>query len=159
MTRLHTLLSWAAQAALGLACAALVFMASIQAWQVFARYVLNDSPSWSEPVSLLLMSTAMMLGAAAGVRASRHFGFFVLVESVPLPVQRVLRFVASGIAAATGLMFAVWGAVLAAGSWGFNMAGVSLPQGAVFLPMCVGGGLIALFALEQIVTPLKKDGV
>ncbi len=23
----------------------------VQAWQVFARYVLNDSPSWTEPLA------------------------------------------------------------------------------------------------------------
>ena len=40
---------------LGLAGLALVAMALVQAWQVFARYVLNDSPGWTEPVALLLI--------------------------------------------------------------------------------------------------------
>jgi TRAP-type C4-dicarboxylate transport system permease small subunit len=33
------------------------------------------------------------------------------------------------------------------------MAGAPLPQGIVFLPMCAGGVLIALFALEQLISP------
>ena len=33
---------------------ALVVMAAVEAWQVFARYVINDSPGWTEPVALLL---------------------------------------------------------------------------------------------------------
>ena len=41
--------------AMALAGLALVAMALIQAWQVFARYVLNDSPGWTEPLALLLM--------------------------------------------------------------------------------------------------------
>ena len=45
-----------ASLAMGLAGFALVAMALIQAWQVFARYVLNDSPGWTEPLALLLMS-------------------------------------------------------------------------------------------------------
>ena len=40
----------------------------VEAWQVFARYVLNDSPGWTEPVALLLLNIAMMFGAAVGVR-------------------------------------------------------------------------------------------
>ena len=32
-------------------------------------------------------------------------------------------------------------------------AQIALPQGAAFLPMCLGGALIALFSLEHIVRP------
>jgi TRAP-type C4-dicarboxylate transport system permease small subunit len=115
--------------------------------------VLNDSPSWTEPLALLLMSTSMMLGAAAGVRANRHFGFFIVVEYAPPVVKRVLQTIARLIAAGIGLMLAVWGADLMADAWDFPMAGAPLPQGVVFLPMCVGGSLIALFALENIIAP------
>jgi TRAP-type C4-dicarboxylate transport system permease small subunit len=38
-------------------------------------------------------------------------------------------------------------------SWDFPMAGAPLPQGMVFAPVCLGGALIALFALEQIISP------
>src|SRR5262245_57073274 len=77
--------------AIAIAGSALVGMAIVEVWQVFARYVLNNSPSWTEPLALLLMTTAMMFGAAAGVRANRHFGFFIVVEHARPPVQRVLR--------------------------------------------------------------------
>ncbi len=72
-----------ARAAVTIASAALVGMAIVEGWQVFARYVLNDSPSWTEPVALLLMSTVMMLGAAVGTRNDAHFGFFIAVEAAP----------------------------------------------------------------------------
>ena len=57
-----------ASLAMTLAGIALVAMALVQAWQVFARYVLNDSPGWTEPLALLLMSFAVMFGAAVAVR-------------------------------------------------------------------------------------------
>nr|MBP8908295.1 TRAP transporter small permease [Pseudoxanthomonas sp.] len=41
------------------AAIALVGLVLVQSWQVFTRYVLNDSPSWTEPVTLLLLATAM----------------------------------------------------------------------------------------------------
>jgi TRAP-type C4-dicarboxylate transport system permease small subunit len=152
-TRLNAIFDRLAFFAVVVAGTSIVGMALIEAWQVFARYVLNDSPSWTEPLALLLMSTAMMLGAAAGVRANRHFGFFIVVEYASPVVKRVLQTIARLIAAGIGLMLAVWGADLMVDAWDFPMAGAPLPQGVVFLPMCVGGSLIALFALENIIAP------
>lgn len=150
---MNAVLNRTAHAAVAIAGASIVGMAAVEAWQVFARYVLNNSPSWTEPVALLLMSTAMMLGAAAGVRANRHFGFFLLVEHAKPGARRVLLFIPKLIALAVGIMLAGWGAEMMIDAWDFRMAGAPLPQGVVFLPMCVGGLLIALFALEQLISP------
>src|SRR5688572_14922399 len=65
-----------------IAATALIGLVVVQGWQVIARYVLNDSPSWTEPVTLVLLSTAMGLAAAAGVHTNRHFGFFLLAEAL-----------------------------------------------------------------------------
>ncbi|HWM28732.1 MAG TPA: TRAP transporter small permease subunit, partial [Woeseiaceae bacterium] len=46
----------------------LLLMTLIIGWQVFARYVLNDSPAWAEQAALLLMIWYVMFAAAAGVR-------------------------------------------------------------------------------------------
>src|SRR5690348_3024956 len=83
-------LSVVARCIVAIACVALIAMTLVEAWQVFARYVLNDSPSWTEPVALLLMSAAMMLGAAAGVRNEAHFGFFLLLHVAAPPIRAVL---------------------------------------------------------------------
>ncbi|HET7843617.1 MAG TPA: TRAP transporter small permease subunit, partial [Xanthomonadales bacterium] len=92
--------------ALGIAGAALVGVAAVQAWQVFARYVLNDSPGWTEPVALLLLATAMSLAAGAAVRSRSHFGFYVLVESARPRVARVLRALSDVAIAAVGVAIA-----------------------------------------------------
>jgi TRAP-type C4-dicarboxylate transport system permease small subunit len=137
------------RAALGIACAALAGMALVEGWQVFARYVLNDSPSWTEPVALVCMSTAMMFGAAVGVRADAHFGFFIGVELAPAPLRRVLRILARLIAAAIGALLALWGTELLVDGWSVPMAGAPLPQSVVYLPIALGGALITFFSLEK----------
>jgi len=125
-------------------------MACVEGWQVFARYVLNDSPSWTEPFALLFMLTTAMFGAALGVRANRHFGFFILVESSPPAIKRVLHVFARAIAVGLGLMLAGWGGEMAIDSWDYAMPGAPLPQGMAYVPVCLGGALIALFALERL---------
>lgn len=147
------------RAALVVACFGLAGMALVQGWQVFARYVLNDSPSWTEPLALLCMSTTMMLGAACGVRANRHFGFFILVETAKPKVRAFLLAVTSLIAAAIGLMLAVWGAKMVGDAWDYPIAGAPFPQGVAYLPLCVGGLLIAIFAVEKVLTPAARADV
>jgi TRAP-type C4-dicarboxylate transport system permease small subunit len=140
-----------ARAAIGIAGVALVAMAGIQAWQVFARYVLNDPPSWTEPLALLCMSTTMMFGAAAGVHAGRHFGFFIVVEHARPQVRRLMQLVARLIATAVGVLFALWGGEMLLDAWDYRIAGAPLPQGIMFLPLCLGGVLIAIFSIEQLI--------
>jgi TRAP-type C4-dicarboxylate transport system permease small subunit len=137
---------------IGIACAALIGMTVVEGWQVFARYVLNDSPSWTEPVALLLMSAAMMFGAAAGVRNEAHFGFFLILHVASPPVRTLLVAIARLIVIAIGLLLAYWGGVLLMDGWSIRMAGAPLPQGLFFLPICLGGALIALFAFERLLT-------
>jgi TRAP-type C4-dicarboxylate transport system permease small subunit len=105
------------------------------------------------------MSTVMMLGAAVGTRNDAHFGFFIAVEAAPPQARRVLLALARLIAAAIGLLLAVWGGELLIDSWAVPMAGAPLPQGLVFLPFSVGGALIALFAIERLlVSPYSRAG-
>jgi TRAP-type C4-dicarboxylate transport system permease small subunit len=143
--------NWLATAAMVVAGIALVAMALVQAWQVFARYVLNSSPGWTEPVALLCMSLAVMLGAAVGVRRETHFGFFTLRDMAPRPVGRVLKAFNRLIAAACGLALAWWGTELMLDDWTIPMPGAPLPLGIRFAALSIGGTLMALFALERLV--------
>lgn len=139
------------RAAIAIACIGLLGMAIVQGWQVFARYVLNNSPSWTEPLALLFMSTTMMFGAATGVRASRHFGFYILVETSAPTMRLVLLTFARLVALGIGLMLAIWGGQMAFESWDYSIAGAPLPHGIIYMPMCLGGALIALFSLEHLI--------
>lgn len=151
----RSLLARVQRIALALAGAALVGVAAIQAWQVFARYVMNDSPGWTEPLALLLLVTAMSFAAASAVRSRSHFAFNVLVESVAPRIARVLRALADVVVAIVGGTLAVGGAHLLVDGWDVPMAGAPLPQGLPFLPLSIGGALMALFALERLFTKGK----
>ncbi|HEY0599716.1 TRAP transporter small permease [Brevundimonas sp.] len=137
---------------MGLAGAALVGMALVQAWQVFARYVLNDSPGWTEPLALLLMSFAVMFGAAVAVRRETHFAFQTFRDAAPRPMQWLLKSISRLIAAASGAGLMVLGGMLMVDEWPVAMAGAPLPSGLKFAGLCVGGALILLFAVERLLT-------
>ena len=132
--------------AMGLAGIALVAMALVQAWQVFARYVLNDSPGWTEPLALLLMSFAVMFGAAVAVRRETHFAFQTFRDTAPGRLQWLMKSISRLIAAAGGAGLMVLGGSLMIDDWPVVMAGAPLPAGLKFAGLCLGGALILLFA-------------
>ncbi|MDH5822416.1 TRAP transporter small permease [Luteimonas sp. RD2P54] len=137
-------------AAVAVAGVAMLGLVAVQGWQVFARYVLNDSPSWTEPVTLLLLSTAMSFGAAAGVHEQRHFRFHLLAEAMPVPLRRASEAIAALVIVAIGATLAWWGARLLLDGLDIRMAGAPLPQSIGFLPLALGGLLMAGFALPRL---------
>lgn len=131
---------------------ALASLVLVLAWQVIGRYALNDSPSWTEPVALTLMSVSALFGAAIAVRAESHFSFPTLMESSPAPVRAALRFLARLIAVVFGAALSWFGFFLMIDSWDTPMAGAPAPEGVGFAGLAFGGALIALFALERLLT-------
>ena len=47
-------------------------------------------------------------------------------------------------------LLALWGAVFTADSWEVPMAGGRIPEGTFYLPLCLGGVLIAVFSLHHL---------
>lgn len=149
----HRFLQWLdrlASLSVGIAGVSLLGLVLVQGWQVFARYVMNDSPSWTEPVTLLLLATAMSLGAAAAVHEDRHFRFHLLAQAFPAPVRRGTERLTALVTVAIGAVLAFWGARLLLDGISIRMAGAPLPQSIAFLPLFVGGALMVLFALPRL---------
>lgn len=145
----HGPLQAVAGAALAVACAALVALAVVEVWQVVTRYVLDSPAAWTEPVALLLLKIALMLGAAVGVRQETHFRF-ALGAAAAGPLRGPLEAFGRLATAAIGLVLAFWGASLMIATWELKSPGAPLPTGLAFLPFVVGGVLIVLFAVERL---------
>jgi TRAP-type C4-dicarboxylate transport system permease small subunit len=144
------LLARMAAAAVAIAGAALIALALVEAWQVFARYVLDSPPGWTEPVALLCLKTALMLGAAVGVRTNAHFRIVLGLDAAGPRIRAALEALTQLTAAALGLALAVWGTQMTIANWPIKAPGAPLSYGLYFAPFVVGGLLIALFACERL---------
>lgn len=150
-TPLGRLLDRLASLSVAIAAVSLLGLVAVQGWQVFARYVLNDSPSWTEPVTLVLLATCMSFGAAAAVHEDRHFRFHLLAQALPSRARHAVDLLAVLVVVAIGAVLAGWGLLLLIDGFGIRMAGAPLPQSITFLPLAIGGALMALFALARLV--------
>jgi len=75
--------------------------------QVFARYVLNNTPPWSEELCRYLFIWVSFLGACVATRRAAHLGVDSLVSRLPAGAREVLRHAVTAlIVAFAGLL--VW---------------------------------------------------
>lgn len=139
-----------------LAALGLVAMAAIVIWQVFGRFVLDSSPSWTEQAALVLMIWYVMLASAAGVHEGFHIRIALLEERLGPRAAALRRFTAL-IVLALGLVLFVYGAQLAWLVRDHAMPSLGISRAVAYIPMPISGLLMALFAWPQVVDGKPRD--
>ena len=128
----------------------LVLMTVIVGWQVFGRYVLNSTPSWSEQAALTLMIWYVALAAAAGVQQGFHIRIVALEEAVSPGVRKWMQIISNSIVGLCGAAMFLWGGELVLRTWSHVVPSLGIPRGLTYLALPLSGALMALFALEQV---------
>jgi TRAP-type C4-dicarboxylate transport system permease small subunit len=139
-----------ARIALWVAGVGLVLMTALIAAQVFWRYVLNDSISWTEPASVMIMGWFIFLGAAVGIREGYHLSFDVLLYVLPDWAKSVLHTLSDLVVAAFGGGMIWFGTELAAKTAGNMLPSLGISGAFDFMPLVAGGVLVVLFSIERI---------
>jgi TRAP-type C4-dicarboxylate transport system permease small subunit len=132
----------------------LVLMSAIIGWQVFGRYVLKSTPSWSEQAALTLMIWYVALAAAAGVRQGFHIRIVALEEAAPPGVRKAMQILSNTIVGLCGLAMLIWGGELVLRTWSHVVPSLGIPRGLAYLGLPIAGALMVLFALEQVLEKL-----
>jgi TRAP-type C4-dicarboxylate transport system permease small subunit len=127
----------------------LVLMTAIVGWQVFGRYVLNSTPSWSEEAALTLMIWFVSLAAAAGVRQGFHIRIVAVEDAVPAGVRKIMQLASNLVVAACGLAMLVWGGELVILTWDHVIPSLGISRGLAYLGLPISGALMALYAFER----------
>lgn len=134
----------------------LVAMVAIVGWQVFGRYILESSPSWTEQAALVLMIWYVMLASAAGVYEGFHIRIALLDEHLgagAVPLRRLIAL----IVLALGLVMAVYGLQLCWIVRGNVIPSLEISRAVAYAPLPIAGALIALFAFPQMLSGEDVD--
>lgn len=134
-----------------LAGIAIVVMTIIFAWLVFGRYVLNDTPTWVEQVSLLLVMVIAFLGAAAGVHNHTHLSVVVFRNIVPSAVRTVFVVISDVLMAGFGGMMFWYGIELTKFKWNTLIPLIQWSEGLRSLPLTISGALLFLFSTGHLI--------
>ena len=133
---------------------ALVAMTLLLGYQVYGRYVLNDTPTWVDPLSLLLVMLIAFLGAAIGVYENTHLSVVILRNIVSRKIRSGLVIVTDLLMTVFGGLMFWYGAQLTMFKWPNSIPLIQWPEGLRSLPLTICGGLICIFALGHLVRHL-----
>lgn len=151
LRRMESLYSLIARACMLLAGVALVFMTVIFAWLVFGRYVLNDTPTWVEQVSLLLIMVIAFLGAAAGVNENTHLSVIIFRSVVSTRIRQIFVALTDLLMMIFGGMMFWYGLELTKFKWSTLIPLIQVSEGLRSLPLMVCGLLVFLFSLGHLI--------
>jgi len=129
----------------------LLFIVVIVFWQVFGRYVLNSSPTWTESLSLIIVLYVTLLGAAVGVRDAGHIGLESLLVMAPEKMRQRIEFVIHVLVAGFGAAMVYNGLMLGESVISYKIPNLPVPEAARYAPLVLSGLLIILFSIEHIV--------
>ena len=148
-----------AKISLMIAVALLLLLILCVQWQVFGRYVLNDTPTWAENLALLLVLFVTAFGLAVGVRDAGHIGLESLVVLLPEVWQRRIEFLIHFLVGGFGALMVHGGWLWASAKWGEKKPMLPVPDGIDYVPIIIAGLLIVLFSFEHIVALARGQEV
>ena len=131
--------------------AGLFVIVAIVAYQVFGRYVLNDSPTWAENLALVLILYVTLIGAAAGVRDAGHIGMESLLVLLPEGPRVKIEMVIHVLVAIFGAAMVYNGWILGVSVAPYKLANINLSEAVRYVPLVISGALIILFSIEHFI--------
>ncbi len=136
---------------------ALVFIVVSFGWLVWGRYVMNNTPTWVEQSSMLLMAWIAFLGAAVGVWRNTHLGIDFVREAMPRAPRLVLRVIADLYVIVFGGFMAWHGTLLVLGNLDRQIPMLGLAEAWRAAPLVICGGLMILFAGVRLATGRRAE--
>lgn len=131
----------------------------IVALQFFARYVLNDSPGWTEEIARYFLILLGFVGGITCVRKNRHIFLEFAYHYLP---SNSIKTIVIGVEFAVTVFWAYtgWLGLELAQKTGANMVSVAVPKAYLYYVVAAGCFLMAAYALAILVrrfgTPAKS---
>lgn len=125
--------------------------------QVFMRYVLNDSLTWSEELARYAFIWATYIGVACAVKRNAHICVEAAVTKLPALYQRYAAILSHllFIVFAVLVMKEGYALTMKIFSFGQKSSSLGIPMGWIYLAPTVGFGLVILRLLQRIAIEIK----
>ena len=133
----------------------LLAIVAIVFYQVFGRYVLNASPTWTESLALVLVLYVTLIAAAVGVRDAGHIGMESLLVLAPDVWRERIEFLIHALVLSFGVAMAYNGWVLGQSVASYAIPNLPLSEATRYAPLVISGTLIVLFSVEHMIALAK----
>ncbi|HWP52106.1 MAG TPA: TRAP transporter small permease [Clostridia bacterium] len=131
--------------------------------QVFFRFVLNNSLSWTEELARYCFIWMHMIGASLLIESSEHATVTVVMDLLHGAARKVLDVLIELVILLSGAVMLRSGIILAYSSRANLSTAMSIPMWIINSSVAAGGLLLIIQAIVKIVvviwdTPKKKEG-
>lgn len=126
-------------------------MAIIISYQVISRFGFNYTPTWIQPMSLLLMVWIGFLGIAIGFQDHSHIRITIFEDKLPAKLKSGLHVVQRLLAIVFGLFMFIEGSKFSYEMLGSSIPGIGIPSAVLYVVVPVAGALIILYLLFEFV--------
>ena len=144
-----------ARACMWLGIVGMIALISAVTWQVFGRYVLNNTPTWAESLALLIVLWVTMLGVVVGVRDAGHIGLESMLVLAPEALRLKMEYLIHILVLIFGALMAWNCAYLVESVWTYRLPTLGISEGWRYVPATLAGVLIVMFSIEHIIALAK----
>ena len=125
-------------------------------WGVFTRFCLGKQAAYTDELARVLLVWVSMVGAALAFGVKAHLGVDFFVNMLHPEARKTLGMLVQVVTAVlAAVVFVVGGWGLAMGQMGQQLPTLPVSRGLVYISIPLGGVLICLFALENLVEIFK----
>lgn len=141
----------------------MILLVIIGGAQVFSRYILNYSLTWSEELSRYILVWLVFMAIGVGLRRKAHIGMNVIVAGCPAGIQRWFELFSCIVAIVFGAVIAFYSYQLVQAAMFQTTAALGIPIRLIYYGMVFGGFYIVIIGLRSLVAKLfaqdqVKDG-
>jgi len=137
----------------------LLVIVAIVFYQVFGRYVLNASPTWTESLALVLVLYVTLIGAAVGVRDAGHIGMESLLVLAPDRIRNRIELLIHFLVMVFGAAMIYNGALLGMSVAGYKIPNLGMSEAVRYAPLVISGALIISFSIEHVMGLFQEKKV
>jgi TRAP-type C4-dicarboxylate transport system permease small subunit len=135
-----------------------VSLAVIVFLQVFNRFILKAPLAWSEDLAMLLFQWVAFLGAAVGVRRTRHFGIELVVKKMAAKTRHWIEIVVVPlVVGSVAVVMVVQGYRVILFNYNRVYSSMDLSYVWAYMPIPISGILIIIFLIQQEVERLRSQ--
>ncbi|MGO4890552.1 TRAP transporter small permease [Anaerobacillus sp. MEB173] len=125
-------------------------------WQVFSRYIVGSSTSWSEELARVLMVFIVLLGSAVALRKGQMLSVEVLSELIDDTKKRYLSIVVNAFSIIFYFVLFYYGYLLAEKVSGQTLPGLGISIFWLYVALPAGGFFLIVNAVANILENIKE---
>lgn len=135
----------------------LVSMVLVVFAQVFCRYILLNSPPWTEEFSRFNFIWLTFMGAIAVFRRKAHLLIDTVVTLLPEKVNRAVNVPVQLLVSAVLVVLIVKGVELVQSGWLTRASTMQLPLSVIYVPVPLSAALMLFYQLADALQRLNRN--